>query len=50
MPGVQTPAEIARAVVEAAANRGRAETVVGPMFQAAVAAYRLTGANPFAAI
>jgi len=47
-PFVQSPEEIAEAVIEAT-DKKRTEIVVGKVFQAAVAAYRLTGANPFAA-
>ena len=43
----QKPEEIADAVIEAM-ERKKKEIIVGPAFQAAVGAYRLTGANPFA--
>lgn len=46
-PFVQTPEEIAEAVLLAEEEQ-KAEIVVGKVFQAAIAAYRLTGANPFA--
>lgn len=48
LPGVQTPEEIADAVLEAQ-EKQKSEVVVGGVFQAFVAAYRLTGVNPFAA-
>merc|ERR1719316_493774 len=48
LPGVQTPEEIANAVLEAQ-EKQKSEVVIGSVFQAFVAAYRLTGVNPFAA-
>lgn len=44
----QQPDEIAAAVLEAIDKR-EPEVVVGGIFKAAIAGYRLTGANPFAA-
>ena len=46
-PFIQTPEEVARACMDAVRAR-RDESLVGAPFQAAAAAYRLTGANPFA--
>ena len=43
----QKPEEIADAVIEAIETK-KSEIIVGPFFKAAVGAYRLTGANPFA--
>ncbi|KAG1671194.1 hypothetical protein FOA52_010130 [Chlamydomonas sp. UWO 241] len=43
----QQPQEIADAVMEVVDGK-KCEVVVGPVFKAAVGAYRLTGANPFA--
>ena len=43
----QKPEEIADAVLEAVEYK-KSEIIVGPFFKAAVGAYRLTGANPFA--
>lgn len=44
---VQTPKEVAQAVVDMITNQKTNEVVVGPVFNAAINGYRLTGFNPF---